>query len=184
MKMALITFFEDKDEMNEAYKALVKNGHDTERGDFEEVEPKELYTPTGAELKSALLELVELNGTDALKDFLKSHGATSPKTLKKSEWAVAYAEVNEIINVDGDLGEDKDEFEMGDEAEDDLFDEADDDMGEAPTAEEVKTAVQKYAQKNSREKATAILKKSGLNTVRGLANATDSALSAIMKAVS
>lgn len=191
MKHGLIVFIEDKKELNAAYELLIKSGFDAEKGELEEVEPKTLYVPTGAELKAALLELQETNGKEALVSFLKSHGATSPKNLKKSEWAVAYAELNELNNLDDVENEepesDDDEFDdlLGDDDEDDDLLGGDDDLDmEAPEPDEVKVAVQKYAQKNGREKATAILKKHGLNTVRGLAKASDEALIGIMQAVS
>ena len=198
MKVGLIVMIDNSDELNDAYNVLTKKGFDVQKGELEEKKPKKLYMPTGAEMKAAMLELQETNGKDGLVSFLKSYGATSPKNLKKTEWPAAYAELNELNNTDDELEEEaeEDEFDLDDDGEDvevddfgddmddddDMF--GDDDDMEVPDPTEVKVACQKYAQKNGKEKATKILKANGLNTVRGLPNASDEALVAIMKAVS
>lgn len=142
----------------------------------EEAEQEELKVPTGPELKKAFTDLRDSEGADVCKEILTSFGAKGLKDLDKDDWAAAYAACLEAAKGDADSDEDEeDDF-------DDFEDEDGDDV-EAPDADTVKEACQKWAQKSGKEKPTAALKKNGLNTVRGLKAASDEVLAGIYKMV-
>lgn len=140
---------------------------DLDDGFDTELEVEELKVPTADELKTVLTELRDSKGADIIKEILTSFGAKNLKTLEKLDWPAVYAAAKEA-------GKDDDDDGFGDDDLDDGF--GDD---EAPDADAVKTLCQAYAKKNGKEKAIAVLKTAGLNSVRGIKSASDVALAKI-----
>lgn len=147
----------------------------------EEPETETLKPVTADQVKAAMTKVRDELGDETISELLTAFGAEKLKDVDKSDWSALVAAANAALASTGG-GDDDDGFGLDDEPEDDGF--GLDDDGDAPDAEEVKTAVQAYAKKHGKEKAQAILVKNGLNTVRGLATTDAATLTAINKAVS
>lgn len=146
-----------------------------------EVETEVLKAVTADEVKTVMTQVRDELGADTITEILTAFGAEKLKDVDKSDWPALVAAAKAALAPAGG-GDDDDGFGLDDEGDDDGFG-LDDEEGEAPDADEVKTAVQAYAKKHGKEKAQAILVKNGLNTVRGLASADAATLTAIAKAV-
>ena len=148
--------------------------------EIETPEPEDLKMPTSAELKTVLTEIRDRD-TEVLKELLASFGAAKLKELSKEDWPAAYAAAQALL-VDEDEDDDLDDDDLDDDLDDDDDDlDGDDDDIEVPDPEDLKAQIQAYAKANSKEKATRLLKKAGLNTVRGIKAATEEKLIALAK---
>ena len=148
--------------------------------------PKEeqLKQVNADQLKTVMTRVRDELGSDTLTELLTAFGATALREVDKGDWPALVAAAEAALNgtgggLDDDLGGLDDDLGGLD---DDGF--GLDDDANAPDPDEVKTAVQAYAKKHGKEKAQAVLTKNGLNTVRGLASADASTLTAILNAVS
>lgn len=192
MKLGLIVLPDSNEELMAAIEALKLTGvtvlntsetsgkKDTVEDEFDdgfgEPESEELKVPTAEELKTILTKLRDDKGADIIKEILTSFGAKNLKTLEKSDWPAVYAAAQEAMK-DGDDG-------FGDDLDDGGFGDLDDGADDTPLDPEViKGLCQAYAKKNGKEKAIEVLKKAGLNSVRGIKSASDSALATIYKIV-
>ena len=183
MKFGLLVTVDNTEELTKAIRLLNKEGLETATTEVEETKAHELYNPTATELRNMLIEVKELKGGETAKEILAAHGAKTLKALDKEEYATVYATAKNILDEPEDEPEDDElEDELEDEFEDDEL-EDDEDM-DVPEPEVVKVMVQKYAKRNGKENTLDILKKHGLNTVRGLKAASDEALLGIFKAIS
>ncbi len=141
------------------------------------IEDEELFTPSRKELLAKLTELRDApDGNSLLKDILTSYGAKKLGDVVDSDWPSMYKAAEEALKGfggDDDLGLDDDSA-----------------SGRSVPAikkldpEDVKTACQAYAQKHGKQKATALLKQCGLNSVRGIKSAPVDVLRNLYKAVS
>ena len=175
MKLGLIVLPDSNEELADIIAKLKGQNVEISAGSIEtagdddgfgsEPEIEELYQPTGAELKTILTELRDNKGADVIKEILVSFGAKNLKSLEKSDWPAVYAAAQEAGKDDDDDGFDLDDDGFGDD--------------EAPDAEVVKELCQAYAKKNGKEKAIAVLKAAGLNSVRGIKSASDDTLAKI-----
>lgn len=194
MQLGLIVLPQNEDQMNKVLAALSKLGVSTAAAPVstgkttskaasapadepEDAAEENLKVPTGPELQAILTQVRDDLGQEALTEILTAFGASKLKELDKSDWPAAFAAAQQAL---GD-GDDDDLLDDDGEDDDDLLDDGDDEEG--PDAEEVKTACQNYAKKHGKDKTNAILKKNGLNTVRGLASAPQAVLTAVYKAV-
>lgn len=132
---------------------------DDDLDDFEDDAP-DLPMPTPAELKKALTDCQAKLGRDTLTTIFNAHGAAKLKELKKDEWPAVYAEVNKLLSEDS--SDDDDDLDMDDDLDD----------NSGPDPEEVKKAVQVFNKKRGPEKTKKLLGMFGLNTVRGIKNAS------------
>ena len=120
------------------------------------------------DVKKILTQVRDAKGNDQLKEILTAFGATNLKTLGAEDYSACYASAEEMLKED----------------DDDMFGDLDDGGAAAvPDADTIKALCQAYAKKHGKEKAAAVLKKAGLNTVRGLAKATVEQLESIYKIV-
>lgn len=133
------------------------------------------------QLKAVMTKVRDELGEDTLAELLTAFGATKLKEVDKDDWPALVAAGEAALN--GGSGDEPDDDDLGLGDDDDLLGGDDDLGGDAPDAEEVKVACQNHAKKHGKEKTQAILSKHGLNTVRGLASASDEVLTKIYNAV-
>lgn len=135
------------------------------------------------QLKSVMTKVRDELGEETLAELLTAFGATKLKEVDKDDWPALVAAGEAALN--GGSGDEPSDDDLGLGEDDDLLggDDDLDGLDEVPDAEEVKTACQAHAKKHGKEKTQAILSKHGLNTVRGLASASDEVLTKIYKAV-
>lgn len=145
-----------------------------------EVETETLPAVTADQVKTAMTRVRDELGEETITELLTAFGATKLKEVAKDDWSALVAAANAAL--DGGKGEEDDGFGLDDEAEEDDGFGLDDDDTPAVDAETVKITVQAYAKKHGKEKATALLQKFGLNTVRGLASADAATLGKIQAA--
>lgn len=200
LQLGLIVLPSNTEELNKVLAALSKLGVATSAASPVEIikgnkapakeaevevedEPKtETLKPvTPDQLKAVMSRVRDELGDENIAELLTAFGATKLKDVDKGDWPALAAAANTMLDGAAAASDEPEDDGFGlDEPEDDGFG-LDDDAGDAPDAETVKTAVQAYAKKHGKEKATAILSKNGLNTVRGLQSADAATLTAIHK---
>lgn len=137
--------------------------------DFSLTEP-ELPPRTLKDLKTVLSRVRDELGNKTLVDILTAFGATRLSDIDEDDYSAVYAAGEEALKKPGD----DDGFDLG----------LDDDDPEPLDPVAIKDLCQEYAKKHGKAKATAILEKAGLNTVRGLKSASQEQLQQIHAAVS
>lgn len=194
LQLGLIVLPSDTAELNKVLEALSKldvqaatisTGKTVASAPAKRDEPKavaeKLPAVTADDVKGTMTRVRDELGEEMIGEILTAFGATKLKDVAKDDWAALVAAAKQALDGANGSKDDDDGFGLDDE-EDDGFGLDDGDEGEEVDAETVKLTVQAYAKKFGKEKATALLQKFGLNTVRGLASADASVLGKIQKA--
>lgn len=200
LQLGLIVLPSNTEELNKVLAALSKLGVATSAAQIDppagkttkapakqvevedEPETETLKPVTPDQLKAVMSRVRDELGDENIAELLTAFGATKLKDVDKGDWPALAAAATTMLDGSAAASDEPEDDGFGlDDEGDDGFGLDDDDAGDAPDAETVKVAVQAYAKKHGKEKATAILSKNGLNTVRGLQSADAATLTAIHK---
>ena len=162
-------------------KAAGKNGaakvrqaaddHDSMFDDDLDDEPKTSKKDyTKEDVRQILSQVKDTLGTENVKEIFTAFGASNFKELDAEDFNAVYAAAVEMLRSDDDL-------------DDGLDDDLDDDLDDVPGPDVIKSLCQAYAKQEGKAKATKVLEDAGLNTVRGLAKASEEQLTKIYATV-